>query len=253
MFLKKNNRIKIFYKQFVKLRENVHNRTKILKFKKKKWENLLQFYKKKLKWYKKFKAKDHCKHLITKYATKGASHKKQHRNSLNNSRILRLFYGNITKKLFKKQLKFIKTKKNKNFTLNYFQFLSYFETRLDTILFRAKFSKSLRDSRQLITHGAINVNNKKVTSVGYLLKESDIISVNKQYFITIENNLKYCLRKNLNLEIKTNRLWPLPPKNLLINYATLEIIFGNTDLLSFSNHFSFKLNLEKILNNYYYQ
>lgn len=253
MFLKKNNRIKILYKQFVKLRDNVHNRTKILKFKKKKWENLLQFYKKKLKWYKKFKAKDHFKYLITKYANKGTARKKQHRNSLTHSRVFRLFYGNTTKKLFKKQLKLIKTKKNKNFDLNYFHLLNYFETRLDTTLFRAKFSKSLRNSRQLITHGAIYVNNKKVTSSGYLLKESDIISVNKKYFITIENNLKYCLRKNLKLEIKTNTLWPLPPKNLLINYATLEIIFGSTDLLSFSHHFSFRLNLEKIINNYYHQ
>jgi hypothetical protein len=58
MLFKKKNRYKPRFKQFLKLRENVQNRNKILKFKKKKWEKLLQFYKRKLKRYKKFKPKD---------------------------------------------------------------------------------------------------------------------------------------------------------------------------------------------------
>jgi len=36
MLLKKKNRFKPFYKQFIKLRENLQNRKKLLQFKKKK-------------------------------------------------------------------------------------------------------------------------------------------------------------------------------------------------------------------------
>ena len=45
--LKKKNKFKPLYKQFIKLRENVQNRKKLLKFKNQKWERLIQYYKKK--------------------------------------------------------------------------------------------------------------------------------------------------------------------------------------------------------------
>jgi hypothetical protein len=52
MILKKKNRFKPIFKQFIKLRENIQNRQKILKFKKKKWK-FFKFYINKLKNYKK--------------------------------------------------------------------------------------------------------------------------------------------------------------------------------------------------------
>ena len=57
MFGEKKNRFKPLYKQFIKLRENVQNREKILNFKKKKWSNLLFYYKRSLKRFNKFKPK----------------------------------------------------------------------------------------------------------------------------------------------------------------------------------------------------
>lgn len=250
MFIKQNNRIEPFYKQLIKLRENIQNRTKLLKFKRKKWEIFIQNYKKKLKWYNKFKPTDQEKYLVTTYPSKGTSHKKQFRNSLNKSKVLRLFYGSLSKKLFKNKIKFLK---KKNFNSNYLMFLKLFEQRLDTVLFRSKFSKSVRNARQLITHGIINVNNKQVKYPAYILKESDLISINPKYCLIIEKNFKYCLRGNIQLNIKNNQLWPIPPKHLLINYKTLEIIFGNIDISSFSTEFSYHLNLEKIILNYYRQ
>lgn len=250
LFIKQNNRIGPLYKKLLKLRENIQNRTKLLKFKRKKWEIFIQNYKKKLKWYNKFKPIDQSKYLVTTYASKGTGHKKQFRNSLNKNVLLRLFYGSLSKKLFKKQ---IKDFKNKNATSNYLTFLKLFEKRLDTVLFRAKFGKSLRNARQLITHGLITVNNKTITFPSYILKESDIIAVNPKYSLTVERNFKYCLRGNLKTGVKNNQLWPLPPKHLLINYKTLEIIFGDISISTFSTEFAYHLNLEKVILNSYRQ
>jgi hypothetical protein len=44
MFLKKRNRFKPLYKQFIELRGNIQNRTKLLRFKKKKWKSFVQNY-----------------------------------------------------------------------------------------------------------------------------------------------------------------------------------------------------------------
>jgi ribosomal protein S4 len=250
MFIKQNNRIEPLYKQLLKLRENIQNRTKLLKFKRKKWKIFIQNYKKKLKWYNKFKPIDQTRYLVTTYSTKGTSHKKQYRNSLNKSRALRLFYGSLTKKIFKKQINYLKTK---NLNSYFLLFLKLFEQRLDTVLFRSKFSKSIKNARQLITHGLVNVNNKQVNYPSYLLKESDLVSVNSKYCLVVEENLKYCLRGNSQINIKNNQLWPIPPKHLIINYKTLEIIFGNIEISSFSTEFSYHLNLEKIILNSYRQ
>ena len=70
MIFKNKNRFKPLYKQFIKLKENVQNREKLLKFKKQKWEKLIQTYKKKLKQYKKFKPKDQNCYLVSKYPNK---------------------------------------------------------------------------------------------------------------------------------------------------------------------------------------
>jgi ribosomal protein S4 len=246
MFIKQNNRIRPLYKQLLKLRENIQNRTKLLKFKRKKWLLFVQNYKKKLKWYNKFKPTDQTKYLVTTYPSKGTAHKKQYRNSLNKSKALRLFYGSLAKKIFKKQINYLKTK---NSNSRYLLFLKLFEQRLDTVLFRSKFSKSIKNARQLITHGLVNVNNKQVGYPAYLLKESDLISISPKYCLIVEENFKYCLRGNSQINIKNNQLWPIPPKHLIINYKTLEIVFGNIDISNFSTEFSYHLNLEKIILN----
>ena len=51
------------------------------------------------------------------------------------------------------------------------------ETRLDNVLFRAGFSVTRRQSRQLVGHGHLLVNDKKVDIPSYILKEGDVIKV----------------------------------------------------------------------------
>ena len=55
--------------------------------------------------------------------------------------------------------------------------LQILETRLDNVLFRAGFIVTRRQSRQLVGHGHLLVNDKKVDIASYILKEGDVIKV----------------------------------------------------------------------------
>ena len=237
--LNKKNRFKPLYKQFFKLRQNVQNRKKLLNFKSEKWQKLINFYKNKLKRYKKFKPQDQTRYIVSKYPFKNISYKKKFKITLNTSRSFRLFYGNLSKKFVKKKIKYLFTKKkNKNNNFNLL-FLKLFEQRLDTILYRSKFCISLRNARQLIVHEKVFVNKQIIKTPSYVLKSGDLISINPKYYKLIENNLKQ------------TQIWPIPPKYLSINYKTMEILFNRTiESTNFSTNFMFHLNIEKILSNY---
>jgi ribosomal protein S4 len=248
MLITKKTRFKPVFKQLIKLRENIQNNTKLLKFKRKKWEAFIEQYLKKLKRYKKFKPHDQTRYTIAKYASKGNAHKKQFRNTLNSSRNFRLLYGGLSKKELKNNIKHLKKNKIKKLSNMNLIFLKLFETRLDTVLFRAKFSKSCRDARQLITHCKVLVNNKLVKSPAYQLKSGDLVSIkyNQQYIVV--ENFRYCLE---NWVTHKTKLWPLPPKHLIINYNTMEIFFENIDTVNLAANFLLNLNLEKVILNYY--
>jgi small subunit ribosomal protein S4 len=49
--------------------------------------------------------------------------------------------------------------------------------RLDAVIFRAKFAPTPFSSRQLVSHGHVQVNGKRVTIPSYLVKEGDTISL----------------------------------------------------------------------------
>lgn len=55
--------------------------------------------------------------------------------------------------------------------------LQLLESRLDNVLYRAGFSTTRRQSRQLVGHGHVLVNGKKVDIPSYLLKPSDVITI----------------------------------------------------------------------------
>lgn len=55
--------------------------------------------------------------------------------------------------------------------------LQLLESRLDNIVYRAGFSATRRQSRQLINHGHILINGKKVDIASYLVKPGDVITV----------------------------------------------------------------------------
>ena len=55
--------------------------------------------------------------------------------------------------------------------------LQLLESRLDNILFRAGFGITRKQSRQIVNHGHVLVNGKKVDIPSYLVKAGDVITV----------------------------------------------------------------------------
>ena len=174
--------------------------------------------------------------MVSKYPNKNNSYKKRYRNTLVETKKFKLFYGGLTSAHLKKLIKITLNKKYRRIKP---LFLELFESRLDTVLYRSKFSPSIRNARQLILHGKVLVNNRSIKIKSYLLEPGDLIAINSQYFELIEAN------------IQMSEIWPIPPKHLTINYRTLQIIFGTFKNNNLSLNFSYHLNLEKVFMCYY--
>lgn len=73
--------------------------------------------------------------------------------------------------------------------------LGRLEMRLDAIVYRAGFSVSRAQGRQIVNHGLISVNGKKTTIPSYEVKVGDVIAINstkvdKKFFISITEAIK---------------------------------------------------------------
>lgn len=236
IFRKKTNKYKPLYKQLLSLKESLQNQQKLLKLKKKKWKKFKQNYFKKVKQYQKFKIKDQNQYLIFRFPFKGFSYNNSYKNTLQEIKKLKFFNGNISKKFIKKSIKMFINHKNIKINL---LFLEIFEKRLDVILYRSKFSPTLKNARQLIFHGIVSVNNKTIKIKSFKLKSGDLIKINLNYWHLISIN------------IQKSQIWPLPPKYLTINYKILQILVGTLKKTSLSTVFFYNINLEKVLTSYY--
>lgn len=246
MITQRKNKFKPIFKKYIRLRENIQNREKVLKFKKEKWASFIKFYRNKLKRSKrKFKALDQSKYFVTKYGNRGTSYTRRFRDSLQAGKKLRIFYGDLLAKHLKKKIRGILRKKKSNlkvFASLEKTLIDIFESRLDTVLYRSKFAPSMRSAKQLILHGKIYVNNKKVKNKAYSLKEGDVVNLDLNCINLYESNIVGSMK------------WPIPPKHLLINYKTLQILFlSKITSLNLAHGFLFNLRLQKILNNYFRQ
>lgn len=216
----KQTKHKPLYKKFLRLRVNAQdkNRLNLLKFKKQKWKPLISFMKRKEKRRKsKHRAYDVNRFVLPKYYN---PFKKRYRNILFNKQKVSLFYGSIPKKQFKKyNKKLVKDKKNLPYLFNNnILILNFFEKKIATILYRAKFVLSVRSAKQLILHRHVKLNGKIITNYLHKLNTGDIISVNDKFHEKIRKTI-----------IKS-KFWPVPPKYLHINYRTLEICLINSKL-----------------------
>ena len=95
---------------------------------------------------------------------------------LNAKQKLKAYYGNINERQFRNIYRKAITKKGDT-TEN---LIGLLESRLDTVIYRAKFTPTVFAARQLINHGHIRVNKKKVNISSYLVKESDLIEVKEK-------------------------------------------------------------------------
>ena len=86
---------------------------------------------------------------------------------------MKFYYGNINERQFRNVYRKAIQRKG-NTTENLVGFL---ERRLDTVVYRAKFATTVFSARQLINHGHIKVNGKKVNIPSYLVKAEDTIEI----------------------------------------------------------------------------
>ena len=86
---------------------------------------------------------------------------------------LKFYYGNMNERQFRNFYRKALQKKG-NTTENLIGFL---ERRLDTVIYRAKFATTVFSARQLINHGHVRVNGKKVNIPSFLVTEKDTIEI----------------------------------------------------------------------------
>jgi len=58
--------------------------------------------------------------------------------------------------------------------------LCLLERRLDNVVYKLGFARNIREARQMVNHGHILVNNKKVNIPSYLVKKGDVVSVREK-------------------------------------------------------------------------
>lgn len=107
---------------------------------------------------------------------------------------LTLFYGNMSKKELARII--IQAKKYPGYF--YKNFLSLIERRLDVIVYRCGFVKTITVARQLIVHKKIRVNDKITPIPSYSVQPGDCISVHSKYINALSNTLV----STLNLGVK---------------------------------------------------
>lgn len=259
----KHSRYKPLFKPYIKIRQNAQDRDKFSKLKKKKWGKQLFFYQKRLKRYKLRASKNHRKIKVSKYPSTSNTIKHKYRNYLQLVKRFSLYYGGISRKKLKNAVR--QSKKNINIIKNKTYILELFESRLDTVLYKAKIKVSMRAAGQFINHGKVSVNDKIVKSKSYRLKPGDIVKVHssktvkkihKEMFYSINNAPKVIPRFHWGprwgqkiFDHMVN-FGPIPPKHLAINYRTLQIVFlGIRRHNKLSRGYPYYINVHNLLQN----
>ena len=122
---------------------------------------------------------------------------------LNLLKIIR-FYGNLSKKEFKKVFK----ESNLNSSFLGKSFICLLETRLDVILYRSNFFNSIFAARQYILHQGVYVNGLLLKKPNYRLKLNNLI------FLKTPNIFYNKLKEKLN----NKKVFGNYPKYLEVNY-----------------------------------
>ena len=89
---------------------------------------------------------------------------------------LKSYYGNINERQFRNIYRKALSKRGDT-TEN---LIALLESRLDTVIYRAKFAQTVFSARQMINHGHIKVNKKRVNIASYIVKDSDLIEIREK-------------------------------------------------------------------------
>ena len=89
---------------------------------------------------------------------------------------LKAYYGNINERQFRNIYRKALSKRGDTSE----NLIALLETRLDTVVYRAKLAPTVFAARQMINHGHIKVNKKRVNIASYTVKNSDLIEVREK-------------------------------------------------------------------------
>jgi len=89
---------------------------------------------------------------------------------------LKGFYGDITEKQFRKTYEEASRRTGNTAEL----LVGLLESRLDTLVYRAKFVPTIFAARQFVNHGHVTVNGKKANIASMTLKPGDVIQVREK-------------------------------------------------------------------------
>jgi|TARA_B110001452_G_C15210063_1_gene419732 small subunit ribosomal protein S4 len=103
----------------------------------------------------------------------GKKKRSDYGNQLQAKQKLKAYYGNVNERQFRNIYR--KAVSQKGDTSE--NLIGLLERRLDAVVYRAKLSTTIFSARQLINHGHVKVNGKKVNISSYVLKEEDTIEI----------------------------------------------------------------------------
>jgi ribosomal protein S4 len=128
--------------------------------------------------------------------------------------VIKQFYGNLSEYELKKVIGSVFSKKGgarENLVFD------SFERRLDVILFRSNFVKSMKMARQWILQGFVYVNNVSINSFSVIIGINDVVSIARDKWTEAEINV---LDK-----ISTSTFFMPPSFFIECNFNSFEIMF----------------------------
>ena len=130
---------------------------------------------------------------------------------------LKAYYGNINERQFRniyKKAVMLKGDTGENL-------IGLLERRLDAVIDRAKFATTIFSARQIINHGHVKVNGKKVNIGSYLVKEEDLIEISSYSKIELIKTAYHLGNRHVEVEIEEGNLLTKSDyiiKNMLLNF-----------------------------------
>ena len=164
----------------------------------------------------------------TSFKTKENTKLKDYGRRLNEKQKIKYNYG-ITEIQLYNYVKTICTKKKKTYST----LLNQIESRLDNIVYRLGFANTIPNARQLVSHGKILINKKKVNIPSFKCKINDIIEI-----------------KNIKEQQISNKTINLHKSTLLQNIVKFTNKCGQIKNLDFSQNNNFEIN-ERLIIEFY--
>ena len=89
---------------------------------------------------------------------------------------MKFYYGNVSEKQFHKY--YVEAIRRSGDAAE--NFVGILESRLDNLVYKAKFVSTVFAARQFVNHGHVTVNGKKVNIPSYMVKAGDVIEVREK-------------------------------------------------------------------------